>query len=78
MLDPAASNGYDVSFKKAHGTKLGVGWKLILVSLNLEYMDLQYDDSMLESAAGIITNAAFSEKLSNKLTVFSVSLPMGF
>jgi len=75
-LDPEASNGYDVSFKKANGLKLGAGWKIILVSLNLEYMDLQYNDSKLEQAAGVTVNTDFSQNLKNKLVVLSVSLPI--
>lgn len=75
-LDPEASNGYDVSFKKANGYKIGVGWKIILVSVNLEYMDLQYNDSKLQEALGVNVNTDMSEKLKDKLYMLSVSLPV--
>lgn len=75
-LDPEASNGYDVSFKKANGLKLGAGWTFLLVSFNLEYMDLQYNDSKLDQALGVNVNTDFSENLKNKLYVLSVSIPI--
>lgn len=77
-LDPKSSNGYDVNFKKANGLKLGAGFKIIFISLNFEYMDLQYDDSKVEMLAGVGTNITLSEKAKNKFYVFSVSLPITF
>lgn len=77
-LDPKSSNGYDVSFKKANGLKLGAGFKILFISLNLEYMDLQYDDSHVDMIAGVSTDIKLDQKFKNKVYVFSVSLPVTF
>lgn len=72
-LDPEASNGFDVKFEGANGVKLGVGFKVFMVSLNLEYLDLKYKDTTIE--AGSFTSTPDGE-LENKLTVLSVSFPL--
>ncbi|WP_413289863.1 hypothetical protein [Bdellovibrio sp. HCB337] len=77
-LDPKASNGYDVVFKKANGYKLGAGFKLIFVSFNFEYMDLQYTDSSIETLAGVSTNIDLDDNFKNKVYLFSVSVPLTF
>lgn len=73
-LDPEKSGAVDVKFKEAKGPKIGVGFKLMMVSLNLEYIDLKYDKSVLEEAGPIA--GTFDSKLENKMTVISVSMPL--
>ncbi|WP_413942772.1 outer membrane beta-barrel protein [Bdellovibrio sp. HCB-162] len=73
-LDPDESGGVDVKFKDARGPKVGLGFKILMLSLNVEYMDLEYNDSVLEkpgSVAGSLDN-----KLKNKLGLVSVSIPL--
>jgi hypothetical protein len=76
ILDPEPSNGYDVKFKEPKGIKAGVGIKILLISLNFEYADLQYNNSTLEQVAGVNVNTTMDEKLKNKLYIFSVSMPI--
>jgi hypothetical protein len=75
-LDPEASNGLDVKFTGANGLKLGAGFHFLIVSLNLEYSDLQYKTSTVENAGGLTFNSDFSDKMKNKLWTFSVSFPI--
>ncbi len=46
QIDPKASGAYDVKFTGANGYKLGAGFKILVVSLNAEYMDLSYKNSL--------------------------------
>jgi hypothetical protein len=75
-LDPEASKGLDVKFTGANGLKLGVGFHLLLVSLNLEYADLKYKTSTIENSGGYAFTSDFSDKMNNKLWIFSVSFPI--
>lgn len=71
-LDPDSSGIYDVKFDEAKGLKVGVGIKILIVSINLEYMDLKYDKSTIEKPV----SADFDNKLENKVGMLSVSFPL--
>ncbi len=73
-LDPEESGGVDVKFSGAKGPKVGVGFKVLMVSLNLEYMDLKYDTSTLEEAGPV--SGELDNKLENKVGLISVSMPL--
>ncbi|KYG65065.1 hypothetical protein AZI87_10840 [Bdellovibrio bacteriovorus] len=73
-LDPEESGGVDVKFTGAKGPKVGLGFKIFMVSLNVEYMDLEYDDSEIEQAGPI--SGEIDNKLKNKLGLVSISLPL--
>lgn len=73
-LDPDESGGVDVKFTGAHGPKVGIGIKIFMVSLNLEYMDLEYNDSKLEQAGPV--TGSLDEKLKNKVGLVSISMPI--
>lgn len=77
-LDPGASNGYDVKFTGASGGKIGAGFHFLMVSLNVEYMDLTYKNTYLEQAGPLTPNATIDGKYTDKVTVVSVSLPIAF
>lgn len=72
-LDPAASNGYDAKFSRAQGYKLGAGFRVLLVSLNIEYSDVKFNSEFQTAPLGF--TGAFDQKLQNKSTVVSVSMP---
>lgn len=76
QIDPKESNGYDVKFTGATGPKIGAGLNLLLVSLNVEYMDLSYKNSYLEKAGPLTPNQTFDGNYTNKMLVFSVSIPV--
>lgn len=71
-LDPDEDGGYDVKFEDPKGLKVGVGFKIFFVSINVEYMDLKYDKSYIEKP----TNMSFDNKLENKVGMVSLSFPL--
>ena len=72
-LNPKADGNFDVKFSSAKGPKLGVGFKVLMVSLNFEYMDLEYDKADAELAGAL--SGELTDNLKNKVGVVSVSLP---
>jgi hypothetical protein len=76
-LDPEKSGSFDVSFKKAKGFRVGTGFRLSIVSLNLEYQQLKYDETILEELGPFSSNSALSNvTLENKTWIASVSFPL--
>lgn len=74
QMDPAASNGYDVKFTRAQGYKLGAGFRVLMVSLNVEYADVKYGNTSLQATPVSFTGTV-DEKLQDKTTLVSVSMP---
>ncbi|MGZ3771339.1 MAG: outer membrane beta-barrel protein [Bdellovibrio sp.] len=73
-LDPEESNGVDLKFQEAKGPKVGVGIRLFMLSLNVEYADLEYNKSILEKAGPI--TGTLDNKLKNKIVFASFSMPL--
>lgn len=73
-LNPEASGGFDVNFKDPQGLKVGVGFKVVMVSVNVEYMDLEYQTSAIEAAGPF--SGSIDNKLKNKVGLVSVSFPL--
>lgn len=74
-LDPAASNGVDVKFEDAKGYRIGVGFHVAMVSLNLEYQKLSYGKSTLQSLGTIPVGSSLG-KLDDAAYIASVSFPL--
>lgn len=78
-LDPEASGSFDVKFKKAAGYRVGAGWHLAAFSVNLEYEDLKYDQTLLESVGSLPSGMTFdSVTLKDRKWIVSVSFPLSF
>lgn len=76
-LDPDGSNNVDVKFTGANGYRIGAGFQVVLVSLNLEYQQLKYGSATLESFGRFPTNTSFeSVKPNTDAWVLSVSFPL--
>jgi hypothetical protein len=75
-LDPDQDGNIDVKFSGASGPKIGIGFKIFIVSANLEYMDLTYKTSTLQNAGPI--SGALDSELKNKVGLFSLSMPLTF
>ncbi len=76
-LDPEASGNVDVKFKKAAGYRIGAGFKVIFLSINLEYQELKYDQTELQALGPFSIGTNFdSVKLTDKAWVASVSFPI--
>ena len=75
-LNPEASGNFDYLFNQATGYRIGAGFRVTLVSINLEYQDLKYKTTV-ENAYGFNTNASFSSAgLTSKGWVLGVSFPL--
>ena len=61
-MDVEKDQGVDLKFKDANGYRVGVGIKLSMVSLNLEYQQIEYDETELQDA-GISSGSTNSVKL---------------
>jgi hypothetical protein len=76
QLDPEESNQVDVKFNKPTGYRVGAGFHLGYVSLNLEYQDLKYDSTTLEKIGPFTGSASDNIRLQDKAYVGSVSFPI--
>lgn len=77
QVDPERSGNIDVKLTKGKGYRIGVGMYVSVVSLNLEYQDLKYDNLNVESIAGVGANANFNSiSTEDKAWIASVSFPI--
>jgi hypothetical protein len=75
-LDPAGSN-FDVSFQSAKGFRVGAGFHVYSISLNLEYQSLKYDETKLEQLGPFNPGTTLNGvQLENKTWIASVSFPL--
>lgn len=76
-LNPEKSGIFDVNFKEATGYRVGAGFRVTVVSLNVEYQQLKYGKANLEDA-GPFTGTFNGVDLENKTWIASVSFPLEF
>ncbi|MBC7420060.1 MAG: outer membrane beta-barrel protein [Bdellovibrio sp.] len=77
-LDPEESNNVDLKFTQAQGYRVGVGFQIIMLSLNLEYQDLKYGSTKVEKVGPFAASASDNINLKNKSYILSVSFPLEF
>lgn len=78
ILDPENSGGYDVKFSEAKGYRIGAGFKVMIVSLNLEYQNLKYGATTLEKIGPFSPGTGFNDvNLTNDTWIVSASMPIG-
>lgn len=76
-VNPESSNNYDVKFSQANGYRVGAGFQLFLVSLNLEYQDLKYKNTTVEGVGPFAPGSTTDDtNLKNKSWIVSVSFPL--
>lgn len=70
-VDPDSANGVDLKFTKPEGFRVGAGFRIAALSLNLEYQDIKYEE--LD-----VNGATFDNGVSfdNEAWVASVSFPL--
>ncbi len=78
QMDPEESNNVDFKYTQAQGYRVGVGFQIIMLSLNLEYQDLKYGSTTVEKFGPFAANASDSINLKNKSYIVSVSFPLEF
>jgi hypothetical protein len=76
QLDPGGSNNFDLKFKNGTGFGVGGGFRILAVSLNLEYQRLNYGTTEVQNA-GLFSNVdTDNTKLKNEAWIASVSFPI--
>lgn len=76
-LNPEKSGDFDVKFDSAQGYRVGAGFRLAIVSLNLEYQNLKYDETTIEQIGPFASNTSLNGvELENKSWIVSVSFPL--
>ncbi len=78
-LDPEKDGSFDVKFTKGTGYRLGAGFRLTAISLNLEYQQIKYDSATLQQLGPFSsTNGFDGVDLESQLWIASVSFPFEF
>jgi hypothetical protein len=76
MLDPEKISNVDAKFSKLMGYRVGAGFYVSKLSLNLEYQNAKYDKTTLQSLGPISANDVSSIKADNQTYILSVSFPI--
>lgn len=76
-LDPEKSGSFDIKLVDGTGYRVGVGFHIESVSLNLEYQQMTYAEAQLQQLGPFATNSTFDDvDLENKSWIASVSFPI--
>lgn len=76
-VDPDKDKEVDLKFKSGNGFRLGVGVKLLMVSVNAEYQKIKYDETRVQSLAVFDSGSTTDNvSLDNESVVLSVSFPV--
>lgn len=76
-VDPDKDKEVDLKFKSGNGFRLGVGVKLLMVSVNAEYQKIKYDETRVQSLAVFDSGSTIDNvSLDNESVVLSVSFPV--
>lgn len=77
FLDPERSGNMDVKFNEGAGYRVGVGVRVQMVSLNLEYQQLEYGKTTIQRAGPLTPGAETSRiSLKDESWIASVSFPL--
>lgn len=75
-LDPEQASGIDMKFSDGKGYRVGAGFRVLAVSLNLEYQKIEYDKTTVQQLGPIPAFATDNVKLENEAWIASVSFPI--
>lgn len=77
-LNPEESGSTDLRFTDATGYRVGAGFHLEAISLNLEYQDLKYSKTTVEDGGGIFPPGSTYDdvELKNKSWIVGISFPL--
>lgn len=79
ILDPQEDSGFNLKFTKAQGYRLGAGFHVVILSLNLEYQNIKYGSTELEKLGPFNNiNAQDNISLTESGLIASVSFPLSF
>jgi hypothetical protein len=72
----SAANGLDLRFEKPFGWRAGVGVRISNISLNLEYEDLTYRQTVVQSVGSLGPSAGQNVDFDSRTVAMSVSFPI--
>jgi hypothetical protein len=75
QMDVEEDHDVDLKFKDGNGYRVGAGIKLAMISLNLEYQQIKYNETELNNA-GIFSGSTNNVDQTNDSYIFSVSCPI--
>lgn len=75
-MDPKEKSGLDLRFKDGTGYRIGAGFHIASVSVNLEYQNLDYDTTSIQQIGPITNTATDGVQLKNESWIASVSFPI--
>lgn len=75
-LDPEEANGFDYEFSKGKGYRVGAGFRVSIVSINLEYQDLKYSTKVKEVIGIPFDTTVDDSDLKTKGFILGVSFPL--
>ncbi len=75
-LDPEEASGIDMKFSDGTGYRVGAGFRILAVSLNLEYQKVDYDKTDVQQLGPIPAFATDSVQLENEAWIASISFPI--
>jgi len=76
-LNPESAGNFDFKYQEATGYRVGAGFRLASISLNLEYQQLQYGKANLEQIGSFLPGTTFNNvNLANKAWIMSLSFPV--
>lgn len=78
-IDPKEDRGLNFKYSLAHGYRLGLGLKILIASLNLEYEQLDYDKAILQSGGPFSSTTTLNYiNPRSQAYILSVSFPIFF
>ncbi len=75
-LDPDSSGDFDAKFEEAQGFRLGVGFRVMTFSLNVEYQQLDYGNAVLEQLGPFNPGDISGVELQSQTWIASISFPV--
>lgn len=75
-LDPKGTSNVDYKFTGGQGYRVGVGFQVVMVSLNLEYQQINYGNTNFQNASIFSGSSTDSIKYKGDGWIASVSFPI--
>lgn len=76
FLNPDKLNSVDVKFSGTNGYRVGAGVYVAMISVNLEYQEAKYSDTIVESLGPFTVGSLNSIEANQKSYILSVSFPL--
>lgn len=74
----SGSDGLNLKYNEANGLRMGAGLYIAAVSVNLEYQDLDYNNTEIESRGSVAFNESTDIDANSKGYALSVSFPLEY